>query len=76
MKAITAQKLKQDMAIQWMAGLSPHEIEAIDDTDGELKDLGVIDEKDNRLGYDTGSVTEDHDERTIWLRAQVSWRLA
>lgn len=70
LNGITVQRLQQDLAIRWMAGLPQDQLDQIDTADAYLKEIGVIDSQGNRLGYDTGSITTDVDERIIHWRAQ------
>lgn len=64
-------KLEQDMVMKWMAGLSKDQLDTIDDIDGYLHDIGVIDGKGSRLGVDTGNWTTDLDKKMIWMRSQI-----
>jgi hypothetical protein len=68
---LSVQRIEQDIAITWIASLTEAQRDEIDTADSYLKSIGVIDAKHNRLGYDTGAVTLDTDERIIHVRAQV-----
>ncbi len=68
---LSVQRIEQDIAITWIASLTEAQRDEIDTADTYLKSIGVIDAKHNRLGYDTGAVTLDTDERLIHVRAQV-----
>jgi hypothetical protein len=65
------QKIQQDIAIKWISGLGRDQVGAIDDADGYLKQIGVIDKDGNRLGVNTGSWTTEWDTLVIRARAQV-----
>lgn len=67
---ITVRKLQQDIAIRWIAGLPTNKRDEIDTADAYLREIGVIDSQGNRLGYNTGNITTDVDERIIHWRAQ------
>lgn len=67
---VTPNKLRQDIAIRWMAGLGSNELDQIDTADAYLAEIGVFDGGDNRLDYDTGVITTDVDERILHWRAQ------
>ena len=71
MGTVTSRKLEQDIAIRWMGGLGRNELDQIDLADAYLASIGVFDSGDNRLDYDTGSITTDIDERILNWRA--SW---
>ena len=51
---VTGQELEQDIAMKWIAGLAPSQLDAIDDADDYLTELGVIDKEGSRTGASTG----------------------
>ncbi|MDQ7036899.1 MAG: hypothetical protein Q9P01_19305 [Anaerolineae bacterium] len=69
--SVTPRQLEQDIAIRWMGGLGRNELDQIDLADAYLARIGVFDRGDNRLDYDTGTITTDIDERILHWRA--SW---
>jgi hypothetical protein len=79
---VTGHKIEQDIAIKWISTLqndvvnpdgtmSHGNLDDIDVVDDYLKKLGVIDVKNSRLGYDTGTITTDPDQKIIWVAAQI-----
>jgi len=40
--------------MKWIAGLAPSQLDAIDDADDYLTELGVIDKEGSRTGASTG----------------------
>ena len=70
LSGLTVRKLQQDIAIRWIAGLPRNQRDEIDTADTYLRKIGVIDSSGNRLGYNTGAITSDIDERIIHWRAQ------
>lgn len=74
LSTVTGRKLEQDLAIRWMGGLGPNELDEIDLADAYLARIGVFDSGDNRLDYDTGAITTSDDERI--LRWRAGWETA
>lgn len=69
---VTPRKLKQDIAIRWMASKGgPKNLDDIDKAATYLKSLGVFDRNENRLGYDPGVWIHGSDEVILQARAAV-----
>ena len=71
---MTEQEMEKQFAIRWLASISRTDADMlgpIDQADGYLKELGIIDTKNNTLGVDTGSFTTDRDTTMIRLHAIV-----
>lgn len=67
---VSKEELEQDIGIRWIASLDNNQLDEIDTAEAYLAEIGVFDEGDNRLDYDTGLITTSDDERIIHWRAE------
>ena len=75
----TIDKLEKDVAMRWIASLSPADMKSINSARSYLKKIGVIDADGNSLGVKSaiGSSVfglQDFDQKLIFARAKVDQR--
>ena len=65
-------EIERQMAIDWIAALQPDQIDALDDLQPYLAQIGVIGPRSKGgLNIDAGTTLYDDEEQKIWTKARV-----